>query len=79
MAVPEKAAQQLREDSLEKGAIQERAGMHVEESLGSGDSGLNHTQVFNKDDPLVRSIIIIVGHYANVLGIRIGIVCIKPI
>ena len=49
-------------DSLEKGNIQERSGVHDRESLGQVDSGLTPPGVPHKDDPLVCLITTALGH-----------------
>ena len=56
MAVRDTALPQQHEDLLEKGMAQEKSDIRGEESLGSGDSGLNQSHALNKDDPLVCSI-----------------------
>jgi hypothetical protein len=55
MAMIDSASEQQHEesDSLEKGNVQGKSGLHVEDSLRSRDSGLIAAGVPHEDDPLV--------------------------
>jgi hypothetical protein len=40
-------------NSFEKGIVQEKSGLHVEDALRPRDSGLNPAGITHEDDPLV--------------------------